>query len=101
MSDSRTLRKTFKEITKEFQKELREAKKALAMTHGALYKCEFIFASIKMTDGALSLLGEKLAKIGTVLAFKAELMALDKGKKSINKRTMKVILDELGEGDEG
>ena len=100
MSEPRALRKTFKEITKEFQKELRESMKALAITHGALYKCEFIFASIKMTDGALSLLGEKLTKIGTVLAFKAEMMALEKGKKSIDKRTMKTILDSLEEGTE-
>ncbi len=100
MSESRALRKTFKEITREFQKELREAEKALAMTHGALYKCEFIFASIKMTDGALSLLGQKLRDIGTVLAFKAELMALEKGKKSIDKRTMKAALDSLKEGDD-
>ena len=98
MSESRALRKTFKEFEKELQKELREATKALAMTYGALYKCEFIFASIKMTDGALSLLGEKLSSIGTVLAFKAELMALEKGKKSVDKRTMKAALDSLREG---
>lgn len=100
MSDSLTLRKTFKELSKEFRKELREAREALAMTHGALYRCQFVFASIKMTDGALTLLGEKLRDIGTVLAFKAELMALEKGKKSIDKRTMKAILDSLGEGTE-
>ncbi len=98
MSESRALRETFKEFEKELQKELREATKALAMTYGALYKCEFIFASIKMTDGALSLLGEKLSSIGTVLAFKAELMVLEKGKKSVDKRTMKAALDSLREG---
>ncbi len=98
MSDIRSLRKTFKEFDKELQKSRREAEKALALTHGALYKCEFIFASIKMTDGALSLLGKKLRDIGTVLAFEAELLALEKGKKSIDKRTMKIILDRLGEG---
>ena len=95
MSEPRVLRKTFKEFEKELKKELREATEALAMTYGALYKCEFVFASIRMTKGALSLLGEKLSNIGTVLAFKAELMALEKGKKSIDKRTMKKVLDEL------
>ncbi len=100
MSESRALRKTFKEVEKEFQKELREAEKALAMTHGALYRCQFVFASIKMTDGALALLGDKLRDIGTVLAFKAELMALEKGKKSVDKRIMKAALDSLKEGAE-
>jgi len=101
VSEPLTLRKSFKEIEKEFQKELREAREALALTHGALYKCEFIFASIRMTNGALSLLGEKLSDIGTVLAFKAELMALEKGKTSVDKRTMKAALDSLKEGMEG
>jgi len=101
VSEPLTLRKSFKEIGKEFQKELREAREALALTHGALYKCEFIFASIRMTNGALSLLGEKLSDIGTVLAFKAELMALEKGKTSVDKRTMKAALDSLKEGMEG
>jgi len=100
VSDPRVLRATFKEFDKELRKSRREAIRALAMTHGALYKCEFIFASIRMTDGALSLLGEKLSDIGTVLAFKAELLALEKGKKSIDKRTMKAALDSLKEGTE-
>jgi len=100
VSESLALRKTFKEFDKELRKSRREAIKALAMTHGALYKCEFVFASIRMTDGALSLLGEKLSDIGTVLAFKAELMALEKGKKSVDKRIMKAALDSLKEGTE-
>ena len=89
MSETRALRQALKETHKNFLKEIREAEKALAMTHGALYKCSFIFASIKMTDCALTLLGNKLRDIGTVLAFKAELMALEKGKTSIDKKTMK------------
>jgi len=60
MSESRTLRNVFREAGKEFRKEMREAERALAMTHGVLYKGEFVFASIKMSEGALTLLGEKL-----------------------------------------
>lgn len=100
MSESRTLRNVFREAGKEFRKEMREAERALAMTHGMLYKGEFVFASIKMSEGALTLLGEKLRDIGTVLAFKAELMALEKGKTSIDKRIMKKVLDELEKGSE-
>lgn len=97
MSESRNLRQIFKESNKEFQKEIREAEKAWAMTYGALYACTFTIASIKLTDGALKLLMNKLSKIGTGLAFRAELLALEKGKKSIDKRIMKTVLDELEE----
>ncbi len=100
MSESRALRAIFKEFDKELRESRREAEKALAITFGSLYKCQFVFASIKMTDGALTLLGDKLRDIGTVLAFTAEVMALEKGKKSIDKRTMKAALDSLKDGDD-
>jgi hypothetical protein len=93
----KALRNVFKEAEKEFRKEIREAENAWAMTHGALYTCKFTIASIKLTDGAMKLLMNKVSTIGTVLAFKAELVALEKGKKSIDKRTMKAVLDKLGE----
>ncbi len=95
MSDMRSLRKTFKEFDTELRKSRQEATKAFAMTFGALYSCTFTIASIKLTDGALLLLGNKLSKIGTVLAHEAELKAIEKGRTSIDKKTMKSILDEL------
>ncbi len=95
MSEPRALRQTLKEAEKEFRKEIREAENAWALTHGILYTCEFTIASIKLTDGAIKLLMNKLSNIGTALALKAELMTLDKGKKSVDKKTMKKVLDEL------
>jgi len=94
-SDMRSLRNTMKDFDKELKKTRREAKKALAMTYGALYKVEFLFASIEMSKGALTLLGEKLSQIGTVLALQAELLAIEKGRKSVNKKTMEIVLKEL------
>ncbi len=95
MSESHALRQIFKEAHKDFRKEIREAENAWALTHGVLYTCEFTIASIKLTKGAMKLLMTKIAQIGTVLAFKAELMALEKGKTSIDKKTMKKVLDAL------
>lgn len=97
MSDIKKLRMTFKEFDKELRKSEREAIRALSMTFGVLYRGEVTFASIEMSKGALSLLGKKISEIGTVLAFRAELMALEKGKTSIDKRTMKAALDEIEE----
>ena len=97
MSDAKSLRMTLKKFDKELRKSEREAIRALSMTFGVLYKGEFTFASIEMSKGALSLLGKKMSEIGTSLALRAELMALEKGKTSIDKRTMKAALDELEE----
>ena len=95
MSDAESLRMTLKAFDKELRKSEREAIRALSMTFGVLYRGEFTFASIEMSKGALSLLGKKLSEIGMALAFRAELMALEKEKTSIDKRTMKAALDEL------
>lgn len=100
MNETRALRQVFKESHKKFRKEIRDAEKAWALTHGVLHTCQFTIVSIKISDGALKLLMNKLSKMGTALAFKAELLALEKGKKSIDKRTMKTILDSLDEGAE-
>ena len=97
MSDAKSYRLTLKEFDNELRKSRRESIRALSMALGVLYRGEFTFASIEMSKGALSLLGKKLSDIGTALAFRAELMALEKGKTSINKKTMKAILDELEE----
>jgi len=97
MSDAKSLRMTLKKFDKELRKSEREAIRALSMTFGVLYKGEFTFASIEMSKGALSLLGKKMSEIGTVIALRAELMALEKGKMSIDKRIMKAALDELEE----
>lgn len=98
MSEERSLRETFKKFDKELQKSIREAEKAWAITHGIIYTGSYTFASIGISKGALQLLAEKLSKIGVALALKAELLALEKGKKSIDKRTMKTILDSLEKG---
>ena len=98
MNEMRSLRTTFKEFDKELQMSRRESEKAWAMTFGTLYTCTFTIASIKLTDGALKLLMNKLSQIGTCLAFRAELLALKNEKKSVDKRTMKTILDSLEEG---
>ncbi len=95
MSEERSLRELFKDSSKELQKSIREAEKAWAITHGIIYTGSYTFASIEMSKGALQLLAEKLSKIGVALALKAELLALEKGKKSIDKRIMKKVLDEL------
>jgi len=100
MSDTSALRQVFKEAQKDFRKEIREAENAWALTHGVLYTCQFTIASIKLTKGAMKLLMNKISKIGTVLAFKAELMALEKGKTSIDKKTMKKVLDALEKYEE-
>lgn len=100
MSETKARRQTLKESNKAFQKELRELVNAFAMTHGVLYSCKFVFASIKMTNGALTLLADKMRDLGTVLAFKAELLALEKGKTSIDKKTMKKVLDALESKDD-
>lgn len=97
MSDVKKLRMSFKEFDKALRKSEREAIRSFAMTFGVLYRGEFTFASIEMSKGSLTLLGKKISEIGTALAFRAELMALEKGKTSIDKRTMKAALDELEE----
>ena len=74
---------------------MREAEKAWAMAHGIIYTGSYTFASIKMSKGALQLLAEKLSTIGMALAFKAELLALEKGKTAIDKRMMEAVLKEL------
>lgn len=91
----RSLRITMKEFDKELKKARREAVTAWALTYGTLYKGEFSFASIEMTKGALSLLGKKLSQIGTALALHAELLAVEKGKTKIDKKTMGIVLKEL------
>ncbi len=89
------LRETLKDFDKELRKSRREAVRAWALTYATLYTGEFTFASIEMSQGALSLLGEKLSQIGTALALQAELLALEKRKKSINKKTMETVLNAL------
>lgn len=100
MSEARALRQVFKESHKKFRKEIRDAEKAWALTHGVLHTCEFTIVSIKISEGAIKLLMNKLSKIGSALAFKAELIVLEKGRNSIDKKTMKTILDSLEEGAE-